>query len=56
MPGFKLDYEGFLEKYEEELYARYMETGSYYDTEREDFDEGEYEEYMQNRGGWLNIS
>ena len=53
---FKVDFDSFLELYDDDLYAIFMETGAYYDTEREAFDETQYEDYMQNRGFWSNSS
>ena len=48
-----LSYEKFLEKYDDDLYVAYMETGAYYDTDREDFDYIQYEDYVNNRGLWV---
>ncbi len=42
-----LDFESWWEKFEEDLYIKYIETGCYYDTDREDFDEQEYEEWVK---------
>ena len=39
--------EEFYDEYEEWLYCYYMESGCYYDMEREDFDELHYEEYVK---------
>ena len=49
---YKLDFESFLDKYDDELYIEYMESGCYYDTEREDFDDWMYEDYMKNPEVW----
>lgn len=51
-----IDFETFLELYDDELYAMYMETGCYYDTERELFDEQQYDEYCTRTGRWSNIT
>lgn len=47
-----LEFGDFCEIYESEIYCAYMETGSYYDTDREDFDELEYESYLLGQGQW----
>lgn len=47
-----LTFESFLEVYEEEIYCAYMETGAYYDTDRETFDDNEYESYLRGEGQW----
>jgi hypothetical protein len=48
----KLEFQAFLDMYENEVYAAYMETGAYYDTERESFDEFEYDGYLRREGQW----
>lgn len=50
-----LSYEEFLEKFYDEIYIMYMETGAYYDTDREHFDEMMYEDYTNGRGKWVNL-
>jgi hypothetical protein len=47
-----LEFQDFLDIYDLEIYCAYMETGSYYDTERESFDKLEYEAYLQGHGQW----
>jgi len=47
-----LEFGDFTEIYEDEIYCAYMETGSYYDTEWEDFQELEYEDYLAGGGHW----
>lgn len=51
----RLSFEKFLEKFDDDLYIMYMESGSYYDTDREIFDEIQYEDYMNGRGKWANL-
>ena len=48
----KLSFEDFLDIHDDDIYCAYMETGSYYDTEREVFDELEYESYLKDEGQW----
>ena len=47
-----LEYEDFIALYEDDLYCEYMETGAYYEQDKEVFDERKYEEYRNrsNRG------
>jgi len=47
-----LSFEDFLDMYDEDIYCAYMETGSYYDTSREVFDDSEYESYLRGEGQW----
>jgi hypothetical protein len=47
-----LEFQDFLDIYEQEVYCAYMESGAYYDTERESFDELEYEDYLLGHGQW----
>ena len=54
--SFKLDFDSFVEKFENDLDCIYMETGSNYDIERETFEETQYADYMVNRGYWSNSS
>ena len=49
-----LSYEEFLERFYDEVYITYMETGAYYDTRRELFDEMMYEDYLRNPERWEN--
>lgn len=51
-----IDFETFLDLYDEDLYIKYMETGCYYDTDREAFDELEYESYCKREGSWAKSS
>lgn len=51
----RLSFEAFLEKFYDDLYVMYMETGAYYDTDREHFDEIQYEDYLTGRGLWVNL-
>lgn len=53
-PENMLSFEDFLFKYEEDLYIMYMESGAYYDTDREVFDEIQFDDYEHGRGIWLN--
>lgn len=48
----KLSFEEFLDLHDDDIYCEYMETGAYYDTEREDFDEWVYEAYLRDEGQW----
>ena len=45
--------EDFENEFEDDLYIKYMETGTYYDTEYEDFIEWEYESYISELAGVL---
>jgi len=54
--SFKLDFDSFVEKFENDLDCIYTETGSNYDTDREAFEEAQYADYMVNRGYWSNSS
>lgn len=47
-----LSFEDFVDYYDNDIYIAYMETGAYYDTEREAFDESEYEAYLRGEGQW----
>lgn len=38
--------EDYMDRFDDELYIEYMETGTYYDTEYEDFVEWKYESYI----------
>ncbi len=51
-----LEFQDFLDIYEEDIYCAYMESGSYYDTDKEKFDEAEYEEYLRGEGQWACTS
>ena len=52
MPFVHYDFDEFLEIYDDKLYEYYMESGAYYDTDREAFDESEYYDYLQEKGIW----
>lgn len=47
-----LEFQDFIEIYEDDIYCAYMETGCYYDMELEDFEELEYEDYLQGSDRW----
>ena len=49
----KLDFYEFQDKYCEELWALYWETGAAAEFFDDDlFEEGQYEDYLNNRGHW----
>ena len=54
--NFTVDFETFLEMYDDDLYIEYMETGCYKDTDREQFDEQAYEDYCNRKGRWAKSS
>ena len=48
-----IDFETFLDLYDDDLYAMYMENGlNYENVDREEFDEEQYENYCNRRGVW----
>jgi len=52
MPYSYYEFDEFLDIYDDKLYMYYMESGAYYDTPREEFDENEYEDYLTGKGIW----
>lgn len=44
----------FEDKFDDELYIMFMETGSYYDTEWEDFVENQYFIYEEGGEPWAS--
>jgi len=54
----KLSFGDFLNMHEEDIYCAYMESGTQYelDISYEQFEESEYEAYLENFGQWKDIT
>jgi len=51
-----LTFEEFIEFYDQDVYTAYMETGCSYEMEYEDFEELEYQAYLEAFGQWTRDS